>query len=346
MQHGIIKSSFRALFLAFFATLGLFAAFVFIGVLFGIASSSESQEVEKKYSLEIAPNAEGVRKNISSSSPVILELKIEGVIGTKLLNSDTVNQLLIESREGLLKKNRVKGLLIYLNTPGGTVSDADSIYRSIMAYKKQYNVPVYGYVDGLLASGGMYIASACDKVYSSNSSLIGSIGVIVPTFFNFSKLIDTLGLEAKTLYAGKGKDAGDPARAWTPEEFNNLNDIVRFYYGQFVDIVTKNRPMVNKEALEKEYGASLYPAYKAKEIGFVDNADASRNEALKDLLHSLSIEDDFYQVVQMKDESWVSKIFNSQNPLFEGRMEHQLKFNETLDPSLEGKFLYMWRPGH
>ncbi|CRX38988.1 S49 family peptidase [Estrella lausannensis] len=345
MQHGIIRSSFRALFLTFFGTLGLFAAFLFLGILFGLASSSESQEVEKKYSLEVAPNADGVRKNLSQSSPAILEIKIEGVIGTKLLNSDTVRQLLVESREGLLKKNRVKALLINLNTPGGTVSDADSIYRAILAYKKQYNVPVYAYVDGLLASGGMYIASACDKVYASNSSLIGSIGVIVPTFFNFSKLIDTLGLQTTTLYAGKGKDAGDPTRAWTPEEFNNLNDIVKFYYDQFVDIVTTARPKVNKEALVKEYGAAVFPAAKAEAIGLVDNGNASRDEALKDLLKTLSIEDDFYQVVQMKDEGWVSKIFNSQNPLFEGRIEHQLKIAETMDPSLEGKFLYLWRPG-
>jgi len=345
MQHGIIRGSIRALFVVLFGTLGFFAAFIVLGLFFSLFSSSESPDLENRYSLEIAPNANGVRKQLSTSAPVILQLNVDGIIGTKLLNKDTVSTLLTESREGSLKKDRVKAILVQLNTPGGTVEDADAIYRQLLNYKKQHNIPIYGYVDGLLASGGMYIASACDKVYASDASLIGSVGVIVPTFFNASKLMGTLGLETTTLYAGKGKDAGDPTRPWSPEEFKNLNSIIEFYYKQFVDIVAKARPKVNKEALVKDYGAQIYPAPIAVEIGYIDKAGASRADALKDLLAKLSIEDEFYQVVTLKDESWFNKIFNSQNPLFEGRIEHRLNINDALDPRLEGKFLYLWRAG-
>lgn len=331
MQDGILRSSARALFLVFFGTLGLIAALIFVMLFFSFLSSSESQELENKYTLEIAPNAQGVRKKLSKSTPVILELNIDGIIGTKLLNKDTMNQLLIESREGSLKKDRVKAVLVHLNTPGGTVEDADSIYRQLVAYKKQYNVPMYGYVDGLLASGGMYIASACDKVFASDSSLIGSVGVIIPTFFNFSKLMSQIGLETTTLYAGKGKDAGDPTRPWSPGEFKNLDQIIQYYYDQFVNIVISARPNLNKEALTKDYGAQLFPAPKAQEIGMIDKANSTRAEALKELLQKISIEDDYYQVVHLKDESWINKIFNSQNPLFKGRIKHHFKVCETID---------------
>ncbi|MFI5264393.1 MAG: S49 family peptidase, partial [Candidatus Kapaibacterium sp.] len=93
----------------------------------------------------------------------------------------------VESQEGDFKNNRVKGILLYMDTPGGYSTDSDTIYRLLMEYKKQYKVPIYAYVDGLCASGGMYIAITADKIMASDTSLIGSIGVIAPTFMNFTK---------------------------------------------------------------------------------------------------------------------------------------------------------------
>lgn len=65
--------------------------------------------------------------------------------------------------------------LVYINTPGGTVVDADGIYRALLEYKTKYDVPIYAYIDGLCASGGMYVALAADKIFASDVSLIGSV---------------------------------------------------------------------------------------------------------------------------------------------------------------------------
>ena len=92
--------------------------------------------------------------------------------------------------------------------------DADGIYRAIKHYKEQYQVPVIAYVDGLCASGGMYIACAADKIYATDVSLVGSVGVLFPSFMNFSKLLDTVGVQSLTISSCKGKDDMNPLRPW------------------------------------------------------------------------------------------------------------------------------------
>ena len=67
--------------------------------------------------------------------------------------------------------------------PGGAADDSVGIYRALCEYKKKYNVPIYAFVDGLCASGGMYIACAADKIYATPSSVIGSVGVIMGPLF-------------------------------------------------------------------------------------------------------------------------------------------------------------------
>src|SRR5690606_9333623 len=134
--------------------------------------------------------------------------------GTESFNMNTFRAQLMESREGIFEKSPVVALLLHIQSPGGTVIDADGIYRAIKAYKAQHNIPVYAYVDGLCASGGMYIAAAADKIFASDVSLIGSVGVISPPTFNFTKTMEKLGIEALTLSAGIGKDDLNPFRPW------------------------------------------------------------------------------------------------------------------------------------
>ena len=180
------------------AILGLFIGFFIILLVLNIVQSAESTPTAF-YEVEVRPNANGVRKMLSKSSPVVLKLNIEGTIGGELLNTRSVNEILVESREGALKGDRVKAIILAINSPGGTVNDADGIYRAILNYKKRYEVPVYVFVDGLCASGGMYIAASADKIYSTDTSLIGSVGVLTGPFLNASNLMEKIGLYALTL---------------------------------------------------------------------------------------------------------------------------------------------------
>lgn len=343
MHDSVFKSAIRSFFIALFAILGMFIALLVIILFFSTASES-IKEPERTYKTEILPNAKGVRKILSNTAPVILRLNINGVIGTELLNSQTIRQQLIESREGDLKNNRVKGILLQINSPGGTVTDSDSIFRMIKDYKEQYKVPVYAYVDGMCASGAVYSAMSADKIYASDVSLVGSVGVVTGPFFNAVQLLEKIGVDPLMISAGKGKTDLSPFRKWEPGEQKNIQDIVSYYYNSFVDIVTNARPNLSKEKLVKEYGAEVFPASEAAKMGYIDEAGANYSSALTALLKHIGIEDDFYQVVQLQSKKWYAELFNSKNPLFKGVLKHQLQINGEIDPELQDKFLYLYCP--
>lgn len=345
MRESIFYISLRSFFASLFTVAGIGFGLIPVLVLLAALFSVSESEPEAKFSVKISPNAEGVRKSMSSDAPVILKIDLTGVIGTEELNMKTIRQMLVESREDTLKNNRVKAILLNIESPGGTVVDADGIYHALKAYKEQYNVPIYAYVDGMCASGGMYVACAADKVYSSDASIIGSIGVIVPSFINVSKLIETIGVSQLTLYAGKGKDDMNPLRPWTPGEQDAFQGIINDYYSQFVDIVSANRHIDAKKLVD-EYGANIFTAKQAAEYGFIDSAGFSYHDALKKLLKKLSIEDDFYQVVEMESKTWFHTLFGSQSPFMTGKIKHQIQLSPDLDPALMNQYLYLYRPGY
>lgn len=346
MRDSILYSAIRALAVAFCAVIGLSLGFVFISVLIGaVSGSANEQKLTTVNTEEILPNANGKREALSSEAPVILQVNVDGIIGTELLDEKTIRQILVESREGSLKDHRVKGILLYINTPGGTVSDADGIYRALGDYKTKYNVPIYAYVDGLCASGGMYVALAADKIYASGISLIGSVGVIAPTFMNVTKLLEKIGVDTLTLSAGKDKDAMNPLRPWKPGEDENYKQIVDYYYAHFVDLVTTRRPEISKDALVKDFGAHVFPAPDAMTKGFIDVSGVSISDALKELLKAAGITDNNYQVVRLSNKGWWNTLFSSQfGAVFSGNIKHQITFSPEVDILLRNQFLYLYCP--
>lgn len=347
MRESIFFSAIRAFFIALFAMVGICFGFILLIILVGVlaaGSSATTTELEMTYTPEIVANADGVRKSLSKESPVILKLNVVGVIGADPLTTDAVRRQLEESREGSLKNNRVKAILLNINSPGGTVVDSDGIYRAIKEYKERYKVPVYAYVDGLCASGGMYVASAADKVFASDVSIIGSIGVLSPAFFNFTQLMEKIGVQALTLTAGKGKDELNPLRPWVPGEQDTLQHLIDYYYSQFVDIVTANRPNLDKKKLVDEYGAKVFNPIQAKEYGYINENGFDYSSSLKLLLKEIAIEDDFYQVVELQKKTWYSELFKTEWSLLKGKVTHEIRLSPDMHPDLMNQFLYLYRP--
>ncbi len=342
MRESIFHASLRTFFVALFWVIGITAGIILIMLLFSLAETTESTP-SATFTEEIVPNADGERKILSKSAPVILKVNIEGTIGELSLTQSKIENMLVESREGNLKNDRVKAILLSINTPGGTVSDADGIYRALLNYKKLYNVPVYAYVDGMCASGGMYVASAADKIYSTDVSLIGSVGVIAPSYFNLTDLMTKVGVQALTISAGKGKDELNPLRPWKEGEDKQVKELIDYYYSYFVDIVTKARPKLSREKLIKDYGAAIYPAQKAAELGYIDHAGSSYSQALRALLAAIGIDDNYYQVVELTDETWFKTLFQSKANILSGEIKHTIGYNE-FSPKLMNQYLYLYKP--
>jgi len=345
-MRAILYSSIRSFFVTLCVILGIGVGIIPVVVFFAmlVTAADKDLEVKTHYSPTVVANAKNVRKTLSKSAPVIQKINIGGFIGADKLNMHTVREQLIESREGVLKNNRVKAILLHINSPGGTVVDADGIYRAIKEYKEKYKVPVFAYIDGLCASGALYVASAADKIYASDVSLIGSVGVLTPPFFNFSKLMEKVGVEAKTLFAGKGKDDLNPFRPWRPEEEESFKAIIDYFYNHFVDVVSSNRTDVNRTRLVNEYGAHVFSPKKALEYGFIDGSGYSLSDTMKLLAKNIGIEDDYYQVVKMERKILFSELFKTDSPMMHGTVKHQFELIPGLDSRMLNQFLYLYLP--
>ena len=154
-RESIFVSTLRSFLKMFFGVCGIFLAFILMSLLYNSIGDSTTSPDEAKTKIKYLPDANGNRAT-SSSSPVILQMNVHSVIGDiKGMDTKKAQNILLDSRTGTLKDNRVKGILLHMNTPGGTVVDSDNIYRMLKTYQKRYKVPVFAYLDGLFASGGM-----------------------------------------------------------------------------------------------------------------------------------------------------------------------------------------------
>lgn len=330
-------SAFRAFFTALFGIFGAVVALALVSLLFyGIFSSAE----EKVFSsdVKLLPDANGHRKKLSGSKPIILQITFDGEIGEDKLTGKKIQEHLLTSREEAFSPDRVKGILLVMNTPGGGVNDSDIIYRHLKAYKERYGVPIYTYVNGLCASGGYYIACASDKIFASDVSLIGSIGVVGwPPFFNYSGVLDKIGVSSVTLLAGKGKDELNPFRPWKEGEQERYQSLITHFYQQFLSVVSENRP-IDRHVLEEKLGAGVYPADEAQKLGLIDHNGTSRNEALTALADEAGIDGE-YQVVGFETESWWKKMLKEAptSPLITGKIKHELTL-PTAQESLQFYF--------
>lgn len=345
MNETILKSTLRRFFLVLATVLGVLFSLMLVGQYSSFFDSGDGTlEIKHKLTPEILPNAQGVRKVLAKGKPVILKINIDGVIGTKSLNRKSIEQQLVESREEPFEGNRVKGILLAINSPGGTVTDGDGIYRALKAYKEQYNVPIYAHIDGLCASGGMYIACAADKIFATASSVVGSIGVVAPPIFNFTTLMSKVGVDAKTLIAGKGKDELNPFREWKADEGQNYQMLIDDFYNMFVDIIVTNRKGVDKEKLIDNYGADVFPADKGVELGFIDGSNQSYRQTLAMLAQEINAKEEEYQVVTLSKENWLQSLFKDENRMgiFSGVVTHRFEIPGQLDARLANQFLYLY----
>jgi protease-4 len=321
-----IKSFLQGFFLTFGILIAIVLGFVTISTLFKPQTT--------KTTVTILPDLEGNTKILSKKYPAILQINITGIIGENIKTKDIENILLATK-----PKERIKAILLYVNTPGGGVNDSDGIYRMLKEYKEKYNkIPIYAYVDGLCASGGFYISAASDKIYASPVSIIGSVGVILGPFFNIFDTLNKLGIKSKTLTYGKDKDTLNPLRPWKENEDKNLQKLGNYFYERFVNIIVRSRKL-SKEKLINEYGANIFDGPTAKKIGYIDYSDKNYTDALKDLLKAAKIDAKTpYQVIniQMK-KRWGLEI------LKEKSLETKLK---KLYPcfNVKDNFLYLYMP--
>ncbi len=165
------------------------------------------------------------------------------------------------------KDSHVKGVLLRINSPGGTVATSQEIQQSVLSFRKSGKPLVVSMID-VAASGGYYVACAADKIVALPGTITGSIGVIM-NLYNLEGTERKLGIEADVIKSGKFKDIGSFSRAMTPEERELLQGIIADTYDQFVTAVSTGRHM-DVEAVKKIADGRIISGRQAMAVGLVD----------------------------------------------------------------------------
>jgi protease-4 len=338
-RESVILSAIRSFCIALCAVIGIVVALFLVSL--AIMGMGNKAPVGT-YDYMLMADESGARRVLPSNAPAVLWVNIDGEIGGDTINSTAIADLFVESREGVLDGDRVKAVLLHINSPGGTAMDSENIYNLLLEYKSRFKVPVYAYVDGLCASGGMMVACAADKIYATNSSVIGSVGVI-SNFFNVAQLMEKVGVQSLVLTEGKGKDALWPFRPWQPGEDKNILQVMDYLYNNFLDIVTKARPKLSRSALVDTLGAQVYVAPAALELGYIDVVADTCATALHDLVQAAGIEGE-YQVIALYPSRWLGDLFDMKSPLLTGRVHHTFDLPTTLRPEFANQFLFLYQP--
>jgi len=173
----------------------------------------------------------------------------------------------VDAVEAADEDDAVEALVVRLNTPGGEVVPSDDIRRAV----EGFDGPTVAYATDVCASGGYWIASACDEVYARETSLVGSVGVI-GSRLNAEEAAEKLGVEYERLVAGRYKDAGNPLKETDDEERDYLQGLIDGFYDVFVDRVAEGRGMDEDEVRDTE--ARVYLGEEATEVGLVDETGA------------------------------------------------------------------------
>ncbi len=183
-----------------------------------------------------------------------------GLISTRNANARTIVSF-IEKAES---DGNVKGIVLEINSPGGTVVASEEIAKAVKKTKK----PTIAVIKEIGTSGAYWVASAADKIIADPMSITGSIGV-TSSYLEFSGLMEKYGVGYEELKTGEFKDTGSPYRKLNSKEKSVLQNKINLVHDFFVDEIAKNRNL-KKEDVENLANGMFYLGLEAKENGLVD----------------------------------------------------------------------------
>lgn len=198
----------------------------------------------------------------TNPSQKIRKISLEGVI-----QGDDNSQFVIDQLKEAADDPTTKGVILAVNSPGGSVYVSEQIAKEIKNIKEK-DIPVYSVMEEMAASGGYYVSAPTDRIYASNETLTGSIGVIMQ-MYSLEGLFDKYGIKEQNITSGKMKDAGSPGRNLSAEEKKYFQDLIDSAYKRFVKLVSEGRNM-SEEEVKKIADGRVYDGDQALKNGLVD----------------------------------------------------------------------------
>lgn len=225
----------------------------------------------------------------------ILLLDVTGILSEEKKRGLGLRQetsMVDEFREALKKASRdrkIAGLVVRINSPGGTVTASDILRHELLEYKRKTGVRVAACMMDVAASGGYYVATAADEIVAHPTTITGSIGVIAMKF-NVQGLLGKIGVEAEAVKSGDKKDLLSPFRPATEEEKKIVQTVIDELHARFIEVIVEGRKPLSRDAVVKLADGRIYTASQALERRLIDRV-AYLDGAIEGVKSTLNLKD-------------------------------------------------------
>lgn len=241
------------------------------------------------------------------------------------------------------KDDKVKAVILQVNSPGGTVTASDMLYHEINRFRERTGRPVVAAMMGTATSGAYYISLPADYIMAHPTTVTGSTGVI---FLRpkVGGLIEKIGIDVEVAKSGRLKDMGSPFRPDTEEEREILQEMIDEFARRFLDLVATHRKP-GDAAMAEISTARVFLAGDALKLGMIDGI-GYLDDALARARELASLEEDARVVVYRRHESPDDTLYNT--PAAKGGSGDVTLLDlglPALAGSAEAGFYYLWLPG-
>lgn len=308
----------------------LIAALIFIGT--GIASVYTNTTLKPLFESEV----ESLVYETEYFTPLydyIALIRVEGTISESIAETVTLSEsfydhdYILEYIDYLTYDSYNRGILLYVNSPGGSVYASDELYLALEEYKELTDRPIYCYYGATACSGGVYVSMAADNICANRNTLTGSIGVIMQTY-DLTGLYDKLGIVENNVTSGDNKAMGSSGEKLTDEQKDILQSVVDESYNQFVEIVAEGRGMSTEKVKELADGR-IYTAKQALDAGLIDRIETF--EEYEERICGHFAEDVYVYEAPASNVSWLYRFFaGASEKLPQSDMQALIDYKDSL----------------
>ncbi len=245
-----------------------------------------------------------------------------------------------ETLNAIERDDSVKAVVLRMNTPGGTVTASDMMYRDLLSFKARTHKPVVVAMTDLCASGGYYLSCAGDYRIAYPSTITGSIGVIIETF-NISGTLVKLGISSKAITSRENKDMGSPFRPMTANDEKLLKGLVDQFYAQFLGIVKASPQHIADADWSMVTDGRVFTGKDAVRLGLIDQL-GSLDDAIAKAKQMAGIKLAKIVMYTHQDSVKGSAYATAPNPTRDINMLNINIDSSTIIPSTHPEFLYLW----
>lgn len=295
-------------------------------------------------------------KNLITTANKIAVIELDGTIVSATENSffskEATATNMLKSLAAANEDKEIHGVILKINSPGGTVAMSQNIYNQIIKIREKK--PVIAVMDDVAASGGYYIACATDRIIAQQGTLTGSIGVIFSFMDYHNLLINKLNINQIVIKSGKYKDIGSGTREMLPEEKALMQNIINDSYNQFLDAIRIGRierkdkysaikTTLTENILKKYADGRVFTGKQAKELGFVD--ETGDMDTAKSMIETMAKEkygnDLKAKLIMYNKKNTINEYFAS---FAEYNPQSKINITDFIPTSMiiNRKLLYLW----